>query len=221
MLYVNKEFVNHYENQLTFFLSIYYNQVQKCTEGRQSTLEAFLTSNLAEQIRGLHLPRYGELPALELYMDQVISVIDGALHPLYPEEDAHILTSSMVNNYVKQKIVPPPVKKRYTRNHLAYFIVMALLKQVFSIAQISTLIRRQIQCASVETAYDRLCDELELTLCGVFSTRQLTPPPMAEATASSELLRSAVLSLVNKIYVEKYLEFSAQASVQRATDTPE
>lgn len=170
-------------------------------------MQVFWESDLVRNILALHLPRYGELPTVELYMDQVISVIDGALRPLFPGTDVHILTPTMVNNYVKQKIVTPPVKKRYTRTHVTYFIVVALLKQVFSLSEIGALIRRQIQYASVDAAYDRFCSELEETLHGAFSTRQLIPQPLENEGMETELLRSVVLGLVNKIYVEKVLEF--------------
>ncbi len=169
-------------------------------------MQTFLESDAAQKLLNLHLPRYQELPALELYMDQVISVTDQILSPLFPLGSGPILTSTMINNYVKQKLVTPPVKKRYTRVHLAYFIVVALLKPVFSIAEISALIRRQIQVAGTDVAYDRFCEELEecirAILGGNFSQESL---PL---TGEADLLRATVISLVNKIYVQKFLEFT-------------
>ena len=59
------------------------------------------------------LPTWAELPALELYMDQVIALVNNYLGFL-PKEvgmDA-VVTAAAVNNYVRKKIIPPPVKKR-------------------------------------------------------------------------------------------------------------
>lgn len=176
----------------------------------QELLRDFSKSKLAQKVRELHLPRYHELPTLELYMDQVISVINGALRPLFSSGDAPVLTPTMVGNYVKQKLVSPPIKKRYNRDHVVAFLVVALLKQVFSIAEVDLLIKRQIQSYPPQTAYDYFCTELETALQMAFGTRQTAVADMADAgTADQELLRSAVLSLVNKIYVQKFLEYAA------------
>lgn len=169
-------------------------------------MEDFLESESVQMLMKLHLPRYHELPALELYMDQVISVTNQVLSPLYPESSSPILTATMINNYVRRKLVAPPVKKRYTRDHLAYFIVVALLKPVFSIGEIGAMIQRQIEISNTETAYDRLCTELEQSIQAILQCQQLqTPLPHA---GGADLLRAVVISLANKIYAEKILEYS-------------
>ena len=77
-------------------------------------------------VRTLHLPRYAELPDIELYMDQVLTYIDDRLQPLFPA-DEKLLTSSMVNNYVKQRLIPTPSHKRYGREHVALLIFICLM----------------------------------------------------------------------------------------------
>ena len=167
-------------------------------------MEDFLESESVQMLMKLHLPRYHELPSLELYMDQVISVTNQVLSPLYP--GSPILTATMINNYVRRKLVAPPVKKRYTRDHLAYFIVVALLKPVFSIGEIGAMIQRQIAISNTETAYDRLCTELEQSLQAILQCEQLQKPlPHA---GGADLLRAVVICLANKIYAEKILEYS-------------
>ena len=171
-------------------------------------MQTFLESESAQNLRNLHMPRYRELPGLELYMDQVISVIDKILRPLVPEGSGPILTPTMINNYVKQKLVHPPVKKRYNRDHLAYFLVVAMLKPVFSIAEISALIRRQTEVAGTDVAYDRFCTELEDCIRGMLENGTVPQEPLPP-TGQADLLRATVVSLVNKVYVEKYLEYAA------------
>lgn len=153
----------------------------------------------------LHMPRYDELPDLELYMDQVLLVVDEVLRPLMPKASGPILTATMINNYVRQKLVAPPVKKRYNRDHLAYFIVVALTKNVFSIAQISGLIQRQIEMAGVDRAYDLFCQELEQAVAAILRGEPLLQHILQPA-GGADLLRAAVHCIVNKIYVEKILE---------------
>ena len=59
------------------------------------------------------LPRWKDLPDFDIYMDQVIFYINQELSPLFFEEK--VITSNMVNNYVKNSIVKPPIKKHYKR----------------------------------------------------------------------------------------------------------
>jgi hypothetical protein len=85
------------------------------------------------------LPRYAQLPEIELYMDQVISVIDKYLGAFSASGDP-VLTPSMINNYVKNRVIPPPEKKKYGRDHLAKLLVICLLKPTMEISAIADII---------------------------------------------------------------------------------
>jgi len=104
---------------------------------------------LCGRVAAQRLPRWAELPDLELYMDQVLSLIERYLGS-YPGFDGRGLTASMVNNYVKLGVMPPPVRKKYTRVHLAYLIVICVLKASLPIDSI-----RNIVAASVLPEGDR------------------------------------------------------------------
>uniref|UniRef100_UPI003A952E65 DUF1836 domain-containing protein n=1 Tax=Hominenteromicrobium sp. TaxID=3073581 RepID=UPI003A952E65 len=69
------------------------------------------------------------IPDLGLYMDQVVTYVATALAPLYGEEPKDLLTSSMVNNYVKQSLLPRPQGKKYYREHLAMLLMITSLKR--------------------------------------------------------------------------------------------
>jgi DNA-binding transcriptional MerR regulator len=164
-------------------------------------------------ITKFRLPRYNELPDIGLYMDQVISVIDSSLSLLLSSEDEKIITSTMINNYVKQKLVSPPKNKKYSRNHLAYLIVVCAFKTIFSISEICELIRIQIESYTVEEAYNYFCSELELSLKACFTTREfMLSSTQHGPTMQSEILRSAVIALTNKVYIDKYLQYMKLAS---------
>ena len=70
------------------------------------------------------LPEWEDLPALPLYMDQVIYLMNRYLSPLPREAEQKAVTPAMINNYVKLGIIPRPVKKRYSRVHLAFLIMV-------------------------------------------------------------------------------------------------
>lgn len=85
------------------------------------------------------LPTYKELPSVPLYMEQVITYVNSVLAPL-SDKEKNILTSFMVNNYVKAKIISEPVNKKYTKDQLGYLIAISILKQTLSISETSLLI---------------------------------------------------------------------------------
>ena len=65
-----------------------------------------------------HIPRWKELPNIDLYMDQVLNYIETSLKD-YIKSDEKFITKTMINNYVKQGIIDPPVNKKYNRLHIA------------------------------------------------------------------------------------------------------
>ncbi|WP_288153450.1 DUF1836 domain-containing protein, partial [uncultured Sharpea sp.] len=65
------------------------------------------------QYNQVHILRWQELPDFDLYMDQVIGLIEKSLSFLKLNEDDKVVTSTMINNYVKAKLVTPPIKKKY------------------------------------------------------------------------------------------------------------
>ena len=73
-----------------------------------------------DKIADYKLPFWDELPVFELYMDQVIKFLYSSLS-IYAEaaKDNKGITQSMINNYVKLKIIPAPESKKYSKKHLA------------------------------------------------------------------------------------------------------
>lgn len=117
----------------------------------------------------IHLMRWEEIPDFPLYIDQVIGIIEKSLDFLKMDDDDKIITSTMINNYVKHKLVFAPSKKKYVREHIAYFIVICLLKKVYSLDEISKLIKIQFDHAPVAKAYNDFCDLFEAELKGIDS----------------------------------------------------
>lgn len=115
----------------------------------------------------VRLPRYRELPPLELYKDQVVELVNSILSPLLP--GGEVLTDTMVNNYVKLKVIPPPKRKRYAREQLAQLLEVCLLKRVLSIAQLRQLLEQQRGGEGVACGYDALCSDLEAQLGQVWN----------------------------------------------------
>lgn len=100
------------------------------------------------------LPAWEELPDLALYMDQVLSLTARYL----PGGEDKALTAAMVNNYVKQKVLPPPVSKRYGRSHIAALLMLCTLKSIMPIADI----QRLFQTAGEEDGMQALYGEFRV-----------------------------------------------------------
>lgn len=167
----------------------------------------FEESALARDVISYHCSRCAELPSLELYMDQVLVVVQGALSPL-ADGDEKLITNSMVNNYVKKHIIPAPRNKKYNRVHLMWLVALCALKKAMSIPEIEATVRHFLRMHSPETVYDYFCEELECALRATFRPDKFTlREPSAGDVADGKLARSVALCLANKIYIQKLLRY--------------
>lgn len=86
-----------------------------------------------------------DIPDIELYMDQVTTFMDSHLQHNKRYEEDKTLTKTMINNYTKNKLLPPPTKKRYSREHIIILIYIYYLKNVISISDIQNLLNPMIE----------------------------------------------------------------------------
>lgn len=143
----------------------------------------------SELLQNYHCPRYGELPSIPLYKDQVVEELNRVLHPLRCGE----ITATMVNNYVKVKAIPAPEKKRYGTRQIAGLYLICLLKQVYSIGEITAVLEELYGLEAFPEHYDRFCDALEEAFRAVFCGE--TPAP-----GERNLYRAAACALAYKLY---------------------
>lgn len=104
------------------------------------------------------LPTWDELPDLELYMDQVLILINRYTNIFNPTGQAPAVTPPMINNYVKQKTIPAPNNKKYGRVHLAYLIMVCTLKQALTIATIEKMIPFGLEEEKVKDIYNSFAE---------------------------------------------------------------
>lgn len=106
-------------------------------------------------------PRWEQLPVIGIYMDQLVEWLEHQFRQFPGEAAGKLITPSMINNYVKQKIIPPTVKKRYSREHIAYLIMICNLKPVLPIGTIQAMIATQLQTRTLGEIYNHFCEEQE------------------------------------------------------------
>lgn len=154
----------------------------------------------SEALRSYELPAWNELPELNLYMDQVIILMNKYLK-IYcenPEEDK-LITPSIINNYVKLKVIPSPIKKKYSKIHLAYLIMVCILKQCLSISTIKNIIPLTEDEEKIKNIYEIFCRNSKSAL-----------EEVADKITSSEnetlyeaVLKSALNAGIYKLLTEK------------------
>ena len=101
--------------------------------------EDLLNSILASLGRIKHIS-LEDIPNIDLYMDQVTTFMDEHLSDVKRYEDDKILTKTMINNYTKNALLPPPVKKKYSKEHIYVLTFIYYLKNILSISDIQKLL---------------------------------------------------------------------------------
>lgn len=159
---------------------------------------------LDEEANNFHLPRWNEIPNIDLYIDQVVSLLEIYLSDYIKsdnEKDNKIVTKTMINNYVKHGVINPPINKKYNKEHIAYLFVIFILKQIYSMDEIKKLITLALDTSSIEDAYNRFCSELEKAIRMTFTGKSYINND--RLSQEQYLLRNVVQSFANKLYVQK------------------
>jgi len=121
--------------------------------------------NWVKSLDDVSMPRWEEITDIPLYMDQLIAVVTQYLEPFQIfSSDKKPVTSSMVNNYVKLGLIPKPIKRHYSKRHIAYLIVITLFKEVISIQDIRRVLIFLAQSQGNSNAYNQFCALLEITI---------------------------------------------------------
>ncbi len=177
-----------------------------------------LTKAFEEWIRGIEekaLPEWEAFPSIELYMDQVIALINQYLEIFEAEreEKDYVVTAAMVNNYVKMKIVPAPIKKRYTKVHLAYLVMVCTLKQTLSMEMIRRIVPVDMEHEQVRQTYVSFVQNQKKTFATLAELmRTQTPGVLADDEDANDIvLQTAIFSTLARTLTKKMLNIPEEA----------
>ena len=81
-----------------------------------------------------------DIPNIDLYMDQVTTFMEKHLGSMKRYEDDKILTKTMINNYAKNNLLPSPVKKKYTQEHIILLVFIYYFKNLLTFSEIETVL---------------------------------------------------------------------------------
>lgn len=156
------------------------------------------------------LPKWEDLPDIELYMDQVITLMTKYFGGLSPSGEP-IITSSMINNYVKNEVIPAPVKKKYSRTHLFRLIIICVMKPVLPIPDISRLIETLLKTRSEAEVMDIFAEQYESEYRNTMSILEsAVEKRFGDAAGDDEMMcfsimHAAAISSGSKLYAENTL----------------
>ena len=163
-------------------------------------------------VSAIHIPRWNELPEFELYMDQVIGLAEKNLGALYIDGKG-LLTPSMINNYVKSGVLPPPKNKKYNRTHLAILMIVCAMKPVMEISAVSDIIKRSIAAGSIEEVLDEFARMYENELSSSIKKANIA----VEASHNDEILSYIAIENTLKASAARTVAMHAYNSIQADT----
>lgn len=157
---------------------------------------------MAAAIADFRLPRYNEIPDVGLFLEQTTKYVSEILAPL----EGIAITSSMISNYVKTKLLKNPVKKQYDRHQIAHILFIAVAKSVLALDNLRLFIALEQEHYDAKVAYEYFCHEFEGILKSVFEMR-----PLPEMSGSKDknievknMLRNTIITATHKIYLETF-----------------
>lgn len=98
---------------------------------------------LRELLSGLRNTDYimpYDIPNIDLYMDQVTTFMDEHLETTKRFDNDKLLTKTMINNYTKNDLLPSPVKKKYSKDHMYLLVFIYYLKSFLSIRDVQHIV---------------------------------------------------------------------------------
>ena len=172
-----------------------------------------------QYITDYHLPQWESIPDFGLYMDQVVLLLERYLSFIPPvnEEKERIVTASAINNYVRLKLMPAPVKRKYFRVHIAYLIMILTMKQSISISDVQKIMPEGADIPSVRRAYEDYSQKFrEIALFfnrqmqGAWDDLHSSEPsesgrPDERGATSRLVIESALIAGFSKILAEKLI----------------
>lgn len=172
----------------------------------------FLKTKKAVELAHYKMPRFDELISYPVFMHQLVAILDDYLSVFLVPGEEKLVTPTMINSYVRKKVISAPVNKEYNKKQLAYLLAIGILKQVLSITDIGKLLKMQEKQYPLEVAYNYFCAEIEDALKVAFGSRKLSEFKNAPkiVTNFAESFHSAVMAFANKIYVKQLIYFMEQ-----------
>lgn len=178
-----------------------------------------ILNSILESISRIDYVKADEIPNIDLYMDQVTTFMNDHMKSSKRYEDDKILTKTMINNYAKNELLPPPLKKKYSKEHVMVLIFIYYFKNILSIKDIETLLKPITENyfhtdkeLSFTDLYEEVCslkksriDHLKEDITEIYRTSSETFSDADEENREFLRLFSFICTLSFDVYVKKQL----------------
>lgn len=102
--------------------------------------EEFIKNTIEEYVSKGKIPA-NDFPQMEIYMDQAETFLNRELSIYKKNEKDKVITKTMIGNYVKHNMLPRPVNKKYSRDHLILLTIIFYLKGTFQMEEIEKIVK--------------------------------------------------------------------------------
>ena len=82
-----------------------------------------------------------EIPAIDLYLDQITSLVSEKRKDTSPLFQDRVLTKTMINNYSKDGLLSPIKGKKYSKEHILQMLLVYEMKNTLSIGEIKRILQ--------------------------------------------------------------------------------
>lgn len=180
-----------------------------------------ILNEIIDKMQDIKKIRANDIPNIDLYMDQVTTFMDEKLRSTVRKGEAeeNILTKTMINNYAKNDLLPPPVKKKYSREHMMVLIFVYYFKSFLTISDIETLLNPITEQYFAEDSKLKVTDiyeeilkqgmleipKLEEDLRTTYEVAQQTFPEESDEDAEYLRLFAYICYLSYDVFVKKML----------------
>jgi len=166
-----------------------------------------------EKILNFQNPDENTIPTIKLYMDQLQEYFETSLGDLKRQDEAVLLTKTMINNYVKSNLIKAPERKKYDKETIADLIIIYHLKQVFSIQDTMRILTLMKQDADY---YSRFVDYQNAVRSELMTNMPNGSFDMSKEDAGALLLQLTIEVSVKKQLSEQLIDhLNAKTSVQK------
>ena len=173
----------------------------------------------AQFSRDFRLPEWDSIPKFGLYMDQVMVLLEEYLPFISASanEKDGVITASTINNYVRLKIMPAPEKKKYSRVHIVYLLMILTLKLSLSISDVQKLLPQDAEEDTVRLLYADFCGKFHRMLATFADDLQSAEAQISTADApdaASVRIASeyALTAAFYTLFAEKLIRLNDAAS---------
>ena len=99
-----------------------------------------MLESILESLSKMEYIKSSKIPNIDLYMDQVLTFMNGNLENVKRYESDKVMTKTMINNYAKNHLLPAPEKKKYTKEHIMVLMFIYYFKNILSIGDIQSIL---------------------------------------------------------------------------------